>query len=337
MSQNYSDYMVQVQPAWARDPNGVDALHAGKGDVKDSLWQRMKAAVTARMTTRAPVDALPLIGAERGIPRGVAETDVAYATRLQHAWDIWPYAGTAYGLLNALSYSGYNVVLLQYRTYAYSLDASGNLVITSYPAASPFWRFDESLTNWSRFSVLFQPSYPSNWRTTGSSQTYAASAGGSSSFAGGNWAFAGTPTTDVRIRIVCTTAGAPGGAARFAISFNSGSTWTTGLTSAQVITSVAANSTGLTLTITSSVATAAVGDVLYVQSAFSIPADGSSESQYVKSIVSKWKPVGMTVVQYIIPTSGKVLGWPVTQQIGVADGSGAIPRIGGATRVTWSL
>jgi hypothetical protein len=337
MAGNYKAHMLQVHPAWMRDTgNGMDAVHAGKGDVKDSLAERIKQAVIAGFALRAPTDALALIGKDRSLPRGLGETDANYALRLQHAWDSWPYAGTAFGLLNALRYAGYNVVLLQGRTYAYSLDVAGNLVITSYPPAYPYWHFDGTPSNWARFDVLFQPSYQAGWRSTGTSQTFAALAGSSSSFGAGNWAFTGTPQSDVRMRFVCTTAGSPGGAARYSVSFDNGLTWTTGLTSAQVVTAVAANGAGVTLSITSNVPASALGDVLYVQSAFTIPADGSTEASFVKSLVALWKPVWMSVHQYIIPTSGRTIGWPVTQLIGVADGSGAVPRIGGASRVTWS-
>lgn len=97
---------AQLAPGWLRDPWGTALLKA-RGAQKDWLADTLKQGVKARMPGLAPLDALPLIGRERGIPRGRTETVDSYRARLRAAWESWRWAGTPYGILTAFYWAGY--------------------------------------------------------------------------------------------------------------------------------------------------------------------------------------------------------------------------------------
>jgi hypothetical protein len=133
-----------LAPTFLLQPAGI-AFEGGLGDAKDALADRIKLAVLARFPNYAPPDALQALGIERNLPRGPSETDATYAARLVNAWSTWPWAGTPYGLLQALKSAGYaNVIITQVRRNYFSLDPNGNLVITSESGFS--WTMDPSCT-----------------------------------------------------------------------------------------------------------------------------------------------------------------------------------------------
>jgi hypothetical protein len=122
----------QLVPTALQDAVGqafVGALASGV----DAAADRVAQSVKAKLSGLSPTDALAAIGAERIIERGPNESDAAYSARLQGAWDTWPWAGTPYGLLQALKGLGYpltGVVIAQVRGGRLcSLDANGNLVV----------------------------------------------------------------------------------------------------------------------------------------------------------------------------------------------------------------
>ena len=136
----------------------------------------------ARFPSYAPVDGLPWIGSERGLPQGVNETAVNYAARQNDAWNSWTRAGTPVSLLVALHYAGIdNAVLVQQNGVYYQLtlplppppaDPTGNLVVgalgalpsiltssvtpgRSIPSGTPWWMFDSNTDFTSRFAIVF--------------------------------------------------------------------------------------------------------------------------------------------------------------------------------------
>ena len=152
-----------VAPPWLLQPNGAAWLQAF-GHLKDYLAGRSKEAVKARLTALCPTDALATIGTERGIPRGPGETDARYRTRLQAAWTAWQWAGTPYGMLQAFLAAGYGGVTLQTQNaQQFSLDASGDLVISSMAAPVHLGGSPEL---WSQFAVLILAPWPSWWNGT---------------------------------------------------------------------------------------------------------------------------------------------------------------------------
>lgn len=111
----YQDFQDRLSPTALQGPVGT-AFESAFGAMKDAQLARLVASVKAKFPGIGPADALASIGADRGMPRGGSESDAAYAARLLNAWNIWPWAGTAYGVLQAFYSTGYqNVVLAQVR------------------------------------------------------------------------------------------------------------------------------------------------------------------------------------------------------------------------------
>lgn len=168
---NYKDYETKpvddggLAPTFLTTP-AAQALLGGMGGVKDALADRAKMAAQVGMPLVAPTDALPKLGVERSIPRGLTESDASYAQRLTGAWTTWPFAGTAFGLLTAFFQTGYtNVVLAQPNggTF-YTLDSGGNLVRDVRPSWTPTSVGDSF---WSRFDVIFPSPLPPSWISGG--------------------------------------------------------------------------------------------------------------------------------------------------------------------------
>ena len=127
----FRDYCVEIATPEFQVDGGREYMTA-LGDVKDSIVYRASRAVKARFPTQSPYDGQGIIGAERGIARGVGETKAAYGLRLRQAWATWERAGTPFGLLRELHATGYtNCALRVFNRRGYSLDGSLNLVTTT--------------------------------------------------------------------------------------------------------------------------------------------------------------------------------------------------------------
>lgn len=113
------DLVDAVAPPWlgggvpANTPLGDDGTYAQRelyalcGLSADLLPDKAEQATYARMPSRAPPSALPYIGRDRQIVRGLGDTDASYAVRLQGAIPAWRYAGTDRGVMSqVLSFVG---------------------------------------------------------------------------------------------------------------------------------------------------------------------------------------------------------------------------------------
>lgn len=154
----WTDYQEGLAPPWLRVGAGLGWTRA-LGSAKDEAELRAKDAVKARFPLLAPTDALGKLSSERGLFQGATESTAAFRTRLQQAFSVWAWAGTATGLLRALYYAGYpNTALITAQGYAHQLDGSQNVVTTSvggpYTLGTGFWN---------GFSVLFFQGWPSSW------------------------------------------------------------------------------------------------------------------------------------------------------------------------------
>ncbi|MET0403047.1 MAG: hypothetical protein ABW123_11620 [Cystobacter sp.] len=160
MATSYKDMMIANAPAWLRQPQGT-ALQRGLGDVKDSVLERTKESVKARFPLYAPPDALVALGVERQLPKAKGESYATYALRLQAAWTVWPWAGTAYGVLYALKSSGYpGFELYIAKGKRYTLDGAGELVVTdmNVGVVPAYWS--------AFFAYLPNASFPAAWSGT---------------------------------------------------------------------------------------------------------------------------------------------------------------------------
>lgn len=168
----FRDYFSEYLPPWLHGPNGLVWARA-VGGVKDEMTGALKERVAARFPIRpntslppiAPTGALEALGREQQMPRALGESDAEYAQRLAAAFDIWQYAGTAYGLLLALRAAGFGTARICIaRSRRYHLDDAGALVVEQTPAGS--WCTEpEPQPFWSRFIVLFDAAtgLPADW------------------------------------------------------------------------------------------------------------------------------------------------------------------------------
>lgn len=188
----YADWLKTQGPSWILGPQGK-ALAGATGGAYDIQRDRILQAVLARFPTAgqldstpgsatfgqlltAPSDALDQIGADRGLPRASGEADAAYAARLLAAWDIWPFAGSHYGVLRALKTAGYpGAIIVQDNGRWSRLTGSagtiadmtqGSLMACINRSSHPGWTFDDRTDFYSRFGIVFETD-ASNLSSTG--------------------------------------------------------------------------------------------------------------------------------------------------------------------------
>lgn len=102
----YEQFQAAIPPGWLRNPYGA-AYDGALGEQKDFELSKIKQGILARYANTAPLDALPLIAADRGVPQGPNEPLEHYLPRLINAWGAWQIAGTAWGILSQLNAAGY--------------------------------------------------------------------------------------------------------------------------------------------------------------------------------------------------------------------------------------
>lgn len=76
------------------------------GTIIDTYVGYLKQGIQARMPDKAPLDALPHIGADRQLVQGSNESTASFAARLLDAWGQWGRAGTPCSVLEQLYYFG---------------------------------------------------------------------------------------------------------------------------------------------------------------------------------------------------------------------------------------
>lgn len=101
--------------------------------------------------SESPDDVLPLIGAERRMPRYPGETAAQYRARLQDAWNAYTFAGSEQTIVEQFEHAGYPGVEVQFDALA--LGPNGE--------AAPYW---------SQFWVYFP--YSSGHPVTGDGPTW---------------------------------------------------------------------------------------------------------------------------------------------------------------------
>ncbi len=90
----FREYQANLATSmWARRPNTQRWLQAS-GVIKDGIAQGATLATAAHLTNFAPYDALPLLGAERGIARAPGESEAAYREQLRRYLSTHKAAGT---------------------------------------------------------------------------------------------------------------------------------------------------------------------------------------------------------------------------------------------------
>lgn len=104
----FRDSIRKLSPAFLQEGVGERLMYVF-GLELDAVMERLHQGIKARfplvtglqskVITPGKADALALIGADRLIDRGLSESDLSYAVRLQRAIDTWRLAGTARAVL----------------------------------------------------------------------------------------------------------------------------------------------------------------------------------------------------------------------------------------------
>jgi hypothetical protein len=111
MASQYATYQPAIQPTFEQMTWG-QRWGASFGSVKDTIIQETILGVMARFPNFAPLDALGLIGLERGITQGPNESVASFIARLVNAWGEWTIGGTYWGLLAQLNGAGYTTAYI---------------------------------------------------------------------------------------------------------------------------------------------------------------------------------------------------------------------------------
>ena len=96
----YQADLTPLQGRWGR------AWALSVGASKDVTVERARQAVLAGAVSRAPADALPLLGADVALERLPDELDTSYRARIAGAWGTWRWAGTRTAIETVLAQLG---------------------------------------------------------------------------------------------------------------------------------------------------------------------------------------------------------------------------------------
>jgi hypothetical protein len=150
MAKTFADVVRFLVPSNIQGGDGA-ALLATIAQLQDEQITRVRNGLNARVPTRSRDDALALVGRDRGIPRGRAETSAHYAQRLLR-WRAprgHRVRGNAFALLEQLSeyWGGQTCWLID--THGRRWERSGGVEATEKPFA---WTWDSRpASEWSRF------------------------------------------------------------------------------------------------------------------------------------------------------------------------------------------
>jgi hypothetical protein len=143
-------------------------VYAFIGIPLDVIAEAATQALEARFPERAPDDALPYHGRDRGIIRGPLELAASYRIRLLLWLEAWRGAGVGRALLDQVAgYLSPNACRLRLWTQVgvvYTLEADGTFSITR--SASP-WNWDQRPELWSRFWLLIYSTGGIPWTHAG--------------------------------------------------------------------------------------------------------------------------------------------------------------------------
>jgi hypothetical protein len=143
---NYRDFVEGLAPIWGSGHWGSRLLGMLWGATSDTVAIGLSSAIVAPWFHREgkqPVDALPLLGEERNMPRYPIETHQQYRSRLWGAWEAWEYAGSAASIEGQFAAAGLvgAKVYEPLRTHAVTGNTHGDWVRAPIGYWSHFWMF----------------------------------------------------------------------------------------------------------------------------------------------------------------------------------------------------
>lgn len=141
---------LALSPPWLNGDMGSRYMFT-MGLMWDTLAEETRLGVIQRYPSVADPSALPALGRDRGIIRGISETDAGYAQRLRKFKATWKLAGNAPTLLNQLwGFMGPSCTRIRYVVNGYSGAAGAGTQFADW------WTIDNTGTSFQRVS-------PSNW------------------------------------------------------------------------------------------------------------------------------------------------------------------------------
>jgi len=144
----------EFSPPWLMGYNGARLMYC-QSIIWDALADYTRFGVLQRFPTVANPDALPPLGRDRKIWRGLAETDEHYAVRLRQFKKTWKFAGNAPTLLRQLwEYMTPNTSRIRYVVNGYDGAAGAGTQFADW------WTIDSS-------GLSFERVAPSNWNWDG--------------------------------------------------------------------------------------------------------------------------------------------------------------------------
>lgn len=168
MSKNFRTLRPVMGPAWLTSGEGGLVGYA-LDILKDAVLEHAYGALLTRFPEAAPEDAIPKIGRDRRVIRGLVETPDAYVARLLRWLDDRKQAGSPFALLQKLA--EYTGPVPMWRT----VDARGNWFTRQPDGTESFllnqgnWNWDGiDPARWSRFWVIVYPNglwarWPNDW------------------------------------------------------------------------------------------------------------------------------------------------------------------------------
>jgi hypothetical protein len=154
----FRDKLEAAAPPWLRNAWGSRLLYS-IGVSIDALIEATTLGIKARFPGHAPSDALPYIGRERQIRRGIDEPDESYAQRLTQWVDDRRMRGCAQATMRQLQgyMAGHAVPVSIVNPHGawHSLSAAA---VSSYHHQDPTnWDWDGNAAAWSRYWVILYP------------------------------------------------------------------------------------------------------------------------------------------------------------------------------------
>lgn len=150
----FRDAILQVAPPWLQRGTAARVLYSF-GVHLDGLLDAVTAGVKMRFPNYYSAETLPIIGRERGIRRGLYETNAVYASRLTRWLDDHRRRGGPYALLAQLfaHYAPHNfpIELVYYSGRRFSMDATGAVVRDDID-----WVPDANAAKWARWWLFYR-------------------------------------------------------------------------------------------------------------------------------------------------------------------------------------
>jgi len=160
----FRDTLLRIVPRWLQGYWSSRYLYAF-GVILDAIADTYVAAVKFRFPGVYSPESLPPLGKERGIRRGLEETDEAYALRLSRWWEDRKRDGHPYALLHQLQ-----GVLFPHRPRIRVVNQGGTWFTLNEGGSTEIhrreWDWDGDADAWSRFWVIIYPP-PELWTPRG--------------------------------------------------------------------------------------------------------------------------------------------------------------------------